>query len=397
LSTKLKFTLNSVVVTHLVDFDTFPEWYEESMKGDGYFEFEVKPFVFTLITIGTDIVPARGDWVEIIEVSTGESLLKGKIDEILGADSSLPEITVFPQALILKDLIIGDTREIVEGEIISEYHFGVRSIKNTLTDIIRTANTLSGSSMRVSDISCPPSTVEDGHYIGDMLEEYGTLGGTFIEISTEVYIRASFGVYYLINKISNSSYAVSRLEGGSMTYQDTYNTDETFGTLLFNSQTAENVTEEQITEFAGEHGLVSNVYIATSFDYDSGASYALVFGQSASGSRYRALILSFSTTFNDEYSGTYRNATAMTVIRDLAVASNRWFYVDRTGLVYLLPRASSRGSISLTTGKTISSKKRVRAEQDQEVKINRYSENDDGVATSYGLRLREVEIESIQL
>lgn len=400
MSVNIKITLNGDIVTHLVDFDTFPEWFEESMKGDGYFEFEVKPFVFTLITIGTSIAPSRGDWVIITDSSNGQQLLKGKIDEILNADSNTPEITVFPQALILKDAIVGDSVALLveeDIEYVKQYFFGVSTLKNILTRLLNEVNAVHGSDMFVTSASVPVSEIDpNDNYVGNLLQTFTGFGGTLAEALSSIYVRESFGDYYLIHH-QNSDYYVWRMEGGELIFQDTYDSDLGFGDLIV-GETAENVSSEEIIAVAIEHGIVSDHVIRRSFDYDSQTSYALVFGKRNSQTdRFEPVLLSFTTTYDDEFTGKYQNMTAMEIIRDLAVVSNRWFYVDRTGLVYLLPRASSRGSISLTTGKTLSAIKKIRAEQDTEIQVNTYQEDDNGKVTSWGLIIRESRLESIKL
>jgi len=106
--------------------------------------------------------------------------------------------------------------------------------------------------------------------------------------------------------------------------------------------------------------------------------------------------VSFETAFDDEYGGHYRDNTAMDIIRDLAVMSNRWLYVDREGMVYMIPRTSSRGSISLTADKTLDYTKKVMQEQDRDISVNQYEENDDGEITSFGLIIRKNELESVR-
>lgn len=408
MSVNIKVTLNDVPVTHLVDFETFPEWFEESMKGDGYFEFEVKPFVFTLITIGTDIVPARGDWVVITDSATNEQLLNGKIDEILNADSSLPEITVFPQALVLKDAMVGDTvaltlEDSLVGdtiEYVKQFIFGTQTLRTILTRVLNEVNAVHGSSMFTSAESVPAS--ESGNqFFGDLLKiENSRLG---VGVASFLYIRYTLGEYNLIEAINSSSFNVWRMQGSTLAFSANYETDVTFGPILEGNQ-ATNVNEEQIIAEALANGFVSSIQgvdttptIQASFDYDDQSSFALVHGRTANGGGLSAMVLNFTTTTGNAFSGRYQNFTAMEIIRDLAVVSNRWFYVDRTGLVYLLPRNSSRGSISLTAGKTISAVKKIRAEQDTEIQVNRYVIDSEGYVTSWGLQLRDNQVEAIKL
>jgi len=440
----LKFTLSGVDITDIVDKDSFPEWFEESMKGDGYFNYEVSPIVFRLNTYGSSVVPAYGDLVELTNTVTGLPMLKGKIDEIEDDESNQPQITVFPQALLLKDTIVGDETELSEGETIKEFNFTTQHIRSTVQTLLTEVNAEHGTSMYANTTSIPDSE-NTGKFFGNRLKTFESL--TFqqfmlnlLGFTDDFYIRKNDeDVYFLIHKdgyfrnrvviprgewidenISFSVVGVSftfgtlvapssdfelptadttnhvwRMAAGGLEDLGDFDTDSQYGNK-FTELDASNLPEDKFIDFATEEGLVSEQEIIASFDYDDGNSYAIVKGKFKNDPFFSKMVISFETTFDDEYAGEYRDASALDIMRDFAVVANRWLYVDRSGLVYLLPRSETRGTVDYLTEWTLEAKKTCRKEEDVEIKIDRYSENDKGKVITYGLKLRKNELDAIK-
>ena len=411
------------------------------MKGDGYFEFEVKPFVFKLNTFGTSFSPSKGDWIIIKNKTTGQNLLKGKIDEILDDESPQPEIIVFPQALLLKDFIVGDELELSDTESVVDYEFGVRHIRDTVNDILTRINASEGTTMSCNDVTIP-DVVNTGKFFGNKLKKFGnsSLVDSILDIllggGDSFYVTKTDGDdYYLIHKdayfrnrivveegdwlnvslgtifghhfprwhvpssdftlpTADRTFHVWRLAGGGLDYINDFDTADGFGSNT-TALEATNVPEAELLAFAKQKGMTRDARIIFSFDYDSNNTYALVKGKYRNDYAEYILAISFETAFDDKYGGHYRDNTAMDIIRDLAVMSNRWLYVDREGMVYMLPRTSSRGSISLTADKTLGYTKKVMQEQDRDIAVNQYEENDDGEITSFGLVIRKNELEAV--
>jgi len=425
----------------LVDKDTFPEYFEESMKGDGYFEFEVRPLVFRLITTGTAVNPSRGDYITMRDSQTNAQILYGMVDEVQDVDTDNPEITVYPQALLLKDFVVGDDLDLTDDETVKDYIFPVQHIRETVRDIVARANVEYNTTFSVS-IDSIPDEVLAGEFFGNKLKKFGgssleksilkLLGSTFSS-----YITKLGGEYYMIRKDASfedrvvigeadllnftlrrdftifrktftidfgslrvpssdftlptvaETHHVWRLAGGGMDYIGDFDNVDAFGPKFWD-KSASNVTSSVIKGFAQEKGMTeASLEITVSFDQNDGNTYALVSGQFKNDVDTKLLLLSFETSFDYEFAGEYRDSTAMEIIRDLAVVSNRWFYIDRTGLVYMLPRSQGRGSVALTAGKTLEYKKTIRREASADVSINQYEENDDGEVKTYGLKIRK--------
>ena len=442
--------INGIVITSLMDKDSFPEFFEESMKGDGYFAFEVKPLTFTIITIGTNIAPSRGDWIVIEDTITGQQLLKGKIDEIQGDDTPTPEITVFPQALLLKDYVVGDEVELSSTETVTDFSWSVKSIRDIVVDILSRFNTSEGSQIfRANNTSIPDFAVP-GRWFGNVLKKLGGFSlsqailNAFGYDDSYYFTKTAGDDYYFIHEdgtfilkrvlrrgqwvditLSYSGRIISfnlgsiqvppvnwdipwpsrvvrvwSCIGGGLNPVNEYaiediDIDSAFGSK-YSGQNIDNVPTDMLEGFAEEKGFIADINVLASFDSDASNTYALIEGRRKNSFSNSKIVVSFETAFDNSYAGHYRNSTAMEVLRDLSVASNRWLYVDRTGLVYLLPRSQSRGSVTFPEGKTLSVVKKVRSEDEIEVKINRYEENDDGEVSAFGLKLRKNELEAIQ-
>ena len=439
----LTITLNGVDITHLIELDSFPEWFEESMKGQGYFNYEVKPLVFVIKTTGSGVSPARGDWMEITDNTTGLFLLRGKVDEVANDECPTPELTVFPQALLLKDTIVGDEVILSTEETVRDYIFPVQHIRTTVNDLLNKVNTEHGSFMYANEASIPDA-INTGKFTGDVLYKLGSDGFLdalmdLLGFSDKLVIRknATSGNYFLIEKIGGffpkviieqgalanlslgtiAGYDFGRwpipahdfsikfpdirdkvwsLEAGGLEYLGEFPNADGVGSL-FEGEAATNVPSSMVSSFATEKGLFRDQEIVASFDYDDFNSYALVSGRFKNdrGNDVSSILLSFETTFDDNLSGHYRDSTALEILRDLAIATNRWMYVDRNGLFYLLPRDQARATVTYPTRYTLVAEKRVRKETDPDIRLRPYKENDDGEAISYGLKLRQSQVDSL--
>ena len=94
-------------VTNFTLKDGFPDDFSETLKGDGLNEYQVKEFTFNLHKPSLTSVPARLDFCKVEEASSGTILLNGFIDEIRNEFTDTPEYTIFPNALLLKDTLVG--------------------------------------------------------------------------------------------------------------------------------------------------------------------------------------------------------------------------------------------------------------------------------------------------
>ena len=129
-------------VSRFIVKEGFPDEIEYSIKGEGYFDFEVRPFTFKIlypIVLDKAVFEvSTGQKVEIKNVETGEVFLKGVIDSIEEDNTYLREITVYPEVLWLKDTIIGDEVDIGEDEPAKDFCPGqVLSVREIVGKVLK--------------------------------------------------------------------------------------------------------------------------------------------------------------------------------------------------------------------------------------------------------------------
>lgn len=97
-------TLDGVDVTAYVVTEDLPEWVETTVKGAGFFDWEVKPFSFRL----HQNCPQQPRYGQPAAVAiNGVERFSGVVDGIREAFSKTPELTVAPPAVTLKDVMAG--------------------------------------------------------------------------------------------------------------------------------------------------------------------------------------------------------------------------------------------------------------------------------------------------
>jgi len=96
--------LGGTDVTAYVVTDDLPEWVETSVKGPGFFDWQVKPFTFRLHQ-SCPIAPEYG--LPVAVAINGVERFTGVVDGVKDAFSKVPEITTQPPAVTLKDVMAG--------------------------------------------------------------------------------------------------------------------------------------------------------------------------------------------------------------------------------------------------------------------------------------------------
>ncbi len=167
----------------------------------------------------------------------------------------------------------------------------------------------------------------------------------------------------------------------------------------FRLLTGNNVSTGRVRNYLKENGYKAfstlDFDAIVSLDTDEQNTYWKVRARHRKTGHDHVLILSFETPFDDEYWATYRDASAMDILRDLAVVSNRWIYLDANNVLWFLPR-DTIGSTTVEIPRHLIIERDRKREKEQEVDINiqSYKEDEEGKIQSYGLRLREPEIEA---
>ena len=219
-----KFTLmiDGVNVTSALDKKTFPKWIKDTLK-------QASPFRFTIIRGATEqllgVPLAREMLVKIYKTGTGEILLNGFIDLIGDKTSRMPQLTVYPNALLLKDTRPGVEKNLndldwVSGdleddsaEIVREFDSdGTEHIRAIVQKMLTSINTQKGTIFSATADTIPDySGTGQSKFFGNILEEIDQsawwiklLGPIAILISwlteDDYQIRLKNGTYYLVKR-----------------------------------------------------------------------------------------------------------------------------------------------------------------------------------------------------
>ncbi len=176
---KVTILIDNHDITSQVLKDGYPEWFEESMKGAGYFNFEVRPFVFrvlaTPLEAGIQINHSNGSFILERNMSaivrnrnTGEIILNGFVDGVSDEFTEKPQITLFPYALKLKDCLVGTRKNLndddwVEGdpedeeaEIVADFDTEeTKPIREIVQMILNDTNARENTNFTITEESCP--------------------------------------------------------------------------------------------------------------------------------------------------------------------------------------------------------------------------------------------------
>ena len=178
----------SVDITSAVVKDGFPKHYEQQLKGKGYFDYSVKEFSFKIIksrfneimhpirndlnvapegmtaTTDFELRAKRFDHIKIKDRLTGELITRGFVDEISDWMTSTPTLKIFPDAVRLKDVMVGD--EITDEDGDDPFYIydtgGVLGINVIIAQLCTNINERLGGNeglskpFSVNPNSCPP-------------------------------------------------------------------------------------------------------------------------------------------------------------------------------------------------------------------------------------------------
>jgi len=498
LNSTLTIMINGLNVTRAVEKDSFPEYLEQSFKGSGRFDFEVRSVTFRLISNLLTFSLQREMTVIIKTKTLGEILLDGFIDEIRDEGGPTPEITVFPNALLLKDTQIGTEKNLKdtswnpgdpvtdEDEIVREFHSdGAESLQSLVQKILNEVNSQNGTSFHSTATSIPPKTTPAVRkFFGNILEKqdrsswwWKLLGilYLFVEWLTEddYQVRYKNGNYYLVRrdfgifqklwivqggllnvsaklsiprgwffssrklgiKVPSSTidlfdwgrwtipgedwtlpnigiqFKMFRMVAGGLELVDEDSISiypqpdfspsasemtNMFGPIV-NPRSTSNISIGAIRAFLDEEGYQSDTAeILTRFDLDDANSYVIVKTQKKRNDPSgETLVLSFETPFDDAYELHYRNKSASEILKDLCIVSNRYWYVDPMGLVWVLPRGTSTGILHIPRRNILEKGSRRAKQTDGNITLNRYAVDERGAVSTWGIKLRKNEADAI--
>lgn len=162
-----------VDVSRYVSVDSFPEYFEKSLKGKGWFEFEVKSFDFSMLITELSPAPKRLDWIRIYSNANDSLLMDGFIDEVKDELADAPNFVIFPNALLLKDTIIGEVEESSdEDDETYIYESGATMpLWELVQDIINKVNIKAGTTFTTSEEAVPIVESTNKNFFGNMLDK----------------------------------------------------------------------------------------------------------------------------------------------------------------------------------------------------------------------------------
>jgi len=107
-------------------------------------------------------------------------------------------------------------------------------------------------------------------------------------------------------------------------------------------------------------------------------------------------LLIFETPFDFYQRLHYKNATPAKVLRDLAVVTDRYFFVNEDNEIMLKKRDFEYSGLQVDRKWFLSRKVKIKRDQETEIRIDRYKRDSDGKVTDFGIVLREAEWEFLQ-
>jgi hypothetical protein len=202
-------------------------------------------------------------------------------------------------------------------------------------------------------------------------------------------------------------YDIYRCEYGAITHieRKTWidNTEEierqlnqTYGDKVYTLQYGNIKNESSISAILSEMGYnLKKVY--SIIDTDSFNSFALIKAHKKNNDIFgRDMLISLETSTDFYYKAHYRNKPVMDILKDLAVVTDRYLYINSANTIHLLPRNINTGSVSIKRNRVLELKKKTSNQDEISVSVNRYVENEDGEPTNFGLKLRNNEWSNIE-
>ncbi|MDZ7795515.1 MAG: hypothetical protein U5N56_00015 [Candidatus Marinimicrobia bacterium] len=132
-------------------------------------------------------------------------------------------------------------------------------------------------------------------------------------------------------------------------------------------------------------------------DTDMFNSYALVKAYKTYNDIFgRDMLLSIETSGDFYYKAHYRNRSIMEILKDLAVITDRYLYIDPDNTIHLQFRNAPFKTVTIDRKKVLKLRKRTSNQEELSVSVQRYVENEDKNPSSYGIMLRDNEWSNIE-
>jgi len=461
-------------VTPFVMKDGFPDAFTETLKGEGLNEYRVKEFTFNLhkASFGDAFTwPERLDFVKIEEANSGIPLLNGFVDEIRKEYSDTPEFTVFPNALLLKDTLVGEVTEDEGEEPITEFKLmdSPKPLHEIVGEVCTSVNNKRGTNFTADEDSVPTTESDIKNFFGNTIfkmRQFGFINFLFevifgedkIEIRKQsasnypsgyrytalrydvgLFIKTviSYGAFlnwawshywgWPFNWTISISLVVPWFDfklptmgayifaydctGGGVgdiqatheffplaPFHDTWPSLHGYGTKVNNGDFTNlgNIGQNKIWSYLKREGW-ENPIIKLAWDYDSTNTYWVAEAKNPTDLfGYWLIFGSMETPFDNEYRLHYRNKNGSDILKDLAIVSNRWFYVDPLDKIHLLPRNDANNTKQVISSNFLERERETEKNKESEVSVSRYEkDSSSGKVSTYGLVLRKNELDAI--
>ena len=108
--------------------------------------------------------------------------------------------------------------------------------------------------------------------------------------------------------------------------------------------------------------------------------------------------MSFETPFDFYQRLHYKNTSVSEVMKNLAIITNRYFYINEENVVHMTPRGNPDYNPTRELKRKYFLSRKVKMKRDVEVKVKlkRYEQDSDGKVSNYGIVVREAEWDFIQ-
>jgi len=164
----------------------------------------------------------------------------------------------------------------------------------------------------------------------------------------------------------------------------------------WNGTPSSNITAAMLADFAESEGLVWHDRVVW-FDMDELNSYALMYGRRKNEIIADLYLIAFQTPFDNRFKLRYKNAKAIDIMKDLAVAGYRYLTMDNANRIQMPGRDTPSAATTLPPDRALKEKKIVRKPVTSAgVQIRRYSENSRGGVSTWGMVMSLKEEEALQ-
>lgn len=223
--------------------------------------------------------------------------------------------------------------------------------------------------------------------------------GSF-QVPSEDWMIPTFRAYYHVYKCESGALEKETTHEWYTVWpfaQGEPNMDQHYGGKL-NDQSSSNITDEEIEEYCDDELAIvpESIEIKFMWDLDDINTYVILSGRRTNETIADWYLLSFQTPFDDKFKVHYKNATAITILKDLSIAGFRYLYIDGENHI----RMPGRDTITTDAGMPSAALKTEKINREKlsgsaSVQISRYEQDSDGKVSTFGIYMSKNEKEEL--